>query len=283
MFVATDERPDLGELWFIVFDSDRPRPVVRKREVPLSGCRFSPDDLQVDVAGATLDAHTARGEFDDIGWNLRYEGDNEPLLLLPEALYRGGFPKAKSVVPLPSARFSGTLRLGDEVLEIDGWPGSQNHNWGSRHTDRYAWGQVTGFDDAPDVFLECATAKVKLGSVWTPWVTLATVRIGGDTVGVNDLFRGARARAKVGDGRWSFHSRRGDLELRAAFSARAEDFVALRYHDPPGGAKTCLNSKTARCELDVIRGGERRRFVSKHRAAFERLVDPNATDRSPVV
>ena len=37
---------------------------------------------------------------------------------------------------------------------VDGWVGSQNHNWGRKHTDRYAWGQVAGFDDAPGSFLE---------------------------------------------------------------------------------------------------------------------------------
>jgi hypothetical protein len=35
-------------------------------------------------------------------------------------------------------------------------PPGNSHNWGSQHTDRYAWAQVCGFDSAPDVFLECA-------------------------------------------------------------------------------------------------------------------------------
>ena len=58
-----------------------------------------------------------------------------------------------------------------------GWIGSQNHNWGSAHTDRYAFGQVAGFDDAPDTFLEVATVKAKIaGPVMTPWLTTLVLR-----------------------------------------------------------------------------------------------------------
>jgi hypothetical protein len=42
----------------------------------------------------------------------------------------GGFPKAKALVGTPSAVFEG----------------------GSRHTDRYAWGQVAGFDEDAEAF-----------------------------------------------------------------------------------------------------------------------------------
>jgi hypothetical protein len=37
------------------------------------------------------------------------------------------------------ARFIGTITLNGQPIEIDNWVGSQNHNWGVRHTDRYAW------------------------------------------------------------------------------------------------------------------------------------------------
>jgi hypothetical protein len=46
--------------------------------------------------------------------------------------------------------FEGEFEVDGESIVIDGWPGSENHNRGSRHTDTYAWGQVVGFDDAPE-------------------------------------------------------------------------------------------------------------------------------------
>jgi hypothetical protein len=56
--------------------------------------------------------------------------------------------------------------------------------------------------------------------------------------------------------------------------APRESFVALRYDNPPGGTKTCLNSKLAECELEVERpGGDNLHLHTRHRGAFEILTD----------
>jgi hypothetical protein len=52
-------------------------------------------------------------------------------------------------------------------------------------------------------------------------------------------------------------------------------FVGLRYDNPPGGVKTCLNTKLAACEVTVDDRRARRRqtLATAHRAAFEILTD----------
>jgi hypothetical protein len=52
------------------------------------------------------------------------------------------------------AVYNGSLTVAGEEIEVVDWVGSQNHNWGSQHTDHYAWGQVAGFDTHPDSFDE---------------------------------------------------------------------------------------------------------------------------------
>ena len=63
----------------------------------------------------------------------------------------------------PNAHYSGRLLVGNQEVDISDWIGSQNHNWGKRHTDHYAWGQVAGFDNNPDAFLELSTDRVRSG------------------------------------------------------------------------------------------------------------------------
>ena len=76
--------------------------------------------------------------------------------------------------------------------------GSQNHNWGRQHTDRYAWGQVAGFDDGHDEsFLEVASAKLKVGPLWTPWITPIVLRHRGREHQLNAMLPLA-ARTRVG-------------------------------------------------------------------------------------
>ncbi len=64
------------------------------------------------------------------------------------------------------------------------------------------------------------------------------------------------------------------MRIRGKITASPDDFVALRYGNPPGGEKICLNSKLAACEMVVEREGRApRRLATKHRAAFEILRD----------
>ena len=192
--------------------------------MPFAECSFPRDDFSVRVGPAeeseprgtsgegrigsrnygTLDAAGLRGEVAPIAWDLRYEGDEPPLYLLPGRLYRGGFPKAKSLVSRPLARFTGSVSVGDRTIDVDGWLGSQNHNWGSRHTDHYAFGQVAGFDNAPESFLEVATARNRLGPLWTPALTPLVLRHGGREHALTAMGQMFRATAAITPTRWTF-------------------------------------------------------------------------------
>ena len=274
VFIPADgSRPALGELWAILFDGEQI--TARKRELPLADCVVSRSTLDVRIGDATLDLERCEGAIDDVSWSLRYTSPTAPILMLPESLYDGSFPKAKLLVGSPLARYSGTLTVDDREIEVDGWVGSQNHNWGSRHTDRYAWGQVAGFDDAPDVFFEAATAWLRFGPLWTPPLTIASVRIGERTIQRVGVLQAVLSKASVNGFRWAL--RTGGIE--ASFEARPGDFVALRYLNPSGGHKACLNSKLARCQLRVdMPCVETIRARTEHRAAFELLQDDAPAD-----
>lgn len=248
---APRDRPEqtVGELWAIWFDGDRVR--ASKRVVPIDRCSFAREGLGVRVGDATLDESTLAGGTDRISWSLTYRGSEPPLLLLREGMYDGGFPKAKTVIPAPLVRFCGSLVVDGERIAIDDWLGSQNHNWGTRHTDRYAWAQVAGFDGRDDAILECITAKLKLGPLWTPWLTVAVLRIGDRTHAFNSIARAAFCDARVEGLRSSFELGNGASRLRVELEAPREAFVGLRYDNPPGGAKICLNTKIARARVEL--------------------------------
>src|SRR5260370_41570296 len=70
-----------------------------------------------------------------IAWDLTFDGNAKPLLLLPFKLYKTKLPAAKSLVSAPMATFNGSLTVNGETVEVVDWVGSQNHNWGLKHTD----------------------------------------------------------------------------------------------------------------------------------------------------
>jgi hypothetical protein len=268
----------VGELWAIYFDGERERVTAVKEVVPISACRLSRQGLDVRIGSAALTDGQLTGQASSaankLQWDLRYAGDEPPLLLLPSSYYETAFPKAKALVGTPNASFDGVVSVNGTAIDVKGWVGSQNHNWGSKHTDSYAWGQVAGFDGAPRTFLECSTARLKLGPLWTPPMTVVVLRIDDREIRLNSLAQAFRARGDFDFLWWRFESHTREVRVSATLHAPASLFAGLTYHNPPGGSKICLNTKLAACELSVTDAGQPpRTFTTKHRAAFEILTE----------
>lgn len=279
---AQDAAPRLGEVWAIYFDGGRADPVAAQEDVPWAQCQMQADKLDLQLGNSTLRPGEARGRAcgsrHRLEWQLQYRDGAEPLLLLPAPWYERGFPKAKALVSRPLVRFTGHLIADGERIEIENWIGSENHNWGQRHTDSYAWGQVCGFDNDDSAFLECASARLKLGPFWSPVMTIATLRYQEKIFAFNRVERSWLQKAEYGAGQWNFTCVENRCRLHVEISARAQDTVALRYRNPPGGIKTCLNSKLARCELRLERRDQPLVELKSARAAFEILTDAPPAD-----
>ena len=61
------------------------------------------------------------------------------------------------------------------TVEVDGWRGMQGHNWGTRHTELYAWGHCNDWEGHDDLVLEGVTACVKVGRILAPPLTVVCV------------------------------------------------------------------------------------------------------------
>ncbi len=275
------QRPEhaIGELWAVCFDGERSVHVAAKSELPMAQCSFDCHAFHARIGTAELAPGRLQGKatsgLHGITWDLTFSGAAAPLFLLPHKMYEASLPKAKTLVPLPLAHFCGALSVDGTALAIDDWVGSQNHNWGTKHTDLYAWGQVAGFDSHPQSFLEVATARVKLGPLWTPPLTPMVLRHDGRQHALTATGQAFRARGEWRYFDWQFASENDEVRIEGEIRAPREAFVGLRYYNPPGGEKHCLNSKIAACEVTLAhkRGGHVERLTTANRAAFEILTD----------
>lgn len=274
----------IGELWAVYFDGENRVNTAVKKEVPFAECSFDSSMLDNRIGDSILKSDTISGNASvnnhEIIWDLNYAGTEKPLFLLPLKLYSAGFPKAKSLVPLPLAKFNGVIKVDGKEIRIEDWVGSQNHNWGSKHTDLYAWGQVAGFDNNPDSFLEVATAKVKIGPLWTPRMTTVVLRHRGEEYALNSITQMLYAHGQFNYFNWHFGSIDEEVGISGRIWADRDHFVGLNYYNPPGGNKYCLNSKIAACNLKVSykRGskkGTSESLTTANHAAFEILTDKN--------
>ncbi|MBN2539032.1 MAG: hypothetical protein JXB09_03170 [Deltaproteobacteria bacterium] len=281
---SPENRPDdaIGEIWASYFDGNTQKHTAVKEEFPLSDCLFKEDDFNVRVGEAVLDSNNAKGVSSSgenrITWDLSYSGNESPLFLLPSNFYNRSLPKAKSLVGLPMAVFNGMIRVNGTEIRIENWIGSQNHNWGQKHTDHYAWGQVGGFDNDHEGFFEIGTARLKIGPIWTPFMTVMVLRKGGREYRLNNILQSLRAQGSFDYFSWRFKSEDEVVRIEGDISASPRDFVGFNYYNPPGGIKHCLNTKIASCRLRITNkkdtnGTNTEILETQFRAAFEILTD----------
>jgi len=262
-----------GELWAAWFDE---KVVGVRQELPLGRCYAGTTRLDLSFGDARWTDGKARGAAVNAGhalsWELDYTMSGAPSPIYPPWAYKGSFPKAKPVTPVPHAVVSGRFVVDGVEHEVSKWPGCQSHNWGERHTDEYAWIQVSGFDQAPDAFLEGGTGRLKIGGRWTPQLSACVLNLDGRRYELNTplpmLKAEGSARALGMDVRMSGSG----IDLRWHVEAPRERFIAFKYRNPPGGALACLNSKVAKVELTVTEKNKPSRTLTSKRAALELLV-----------
>ncbi|MDN4522568.1 DUF4175 domain-containing protein [Mycolicibacterium austroafricanum] len=268
--------PTVGEpvadVWVMVFDPSGHRAV--KQQFTIAEAAFGYDDWTARIASTALDDTAACGALTDARWDLAITASGqEPVRVLSDRAYQSRFPTAKTTVRDPLARFDGRLEISGRGVDIGSWTGSVNHNWGTRHTPAYAYGQVCGFDNAPDATLEIVTARAALGPVLLPGVTLFVFRHEGQQFAVRSIRGSLQSHGRYAPFRWTFGARVGEQMIEGEITTVPSDVIGLTYSDTHGGVKYCYNSAIANCRIQVAgKAFERSELVSR-RAMFEILTD----------
>ncbi len=257
-----DGGPDVAEAWAAFFDGDETFAV--KQTVPRAAASLHGPPLALDAAGATLaidgDAGTARGALSSprgtISWELKLQRCpgplGAPLCLYPSPrLIDGPFPKNQTLTPRPALRASGWVQLGDRRLELAGWVGSEGHNWGPAHHQRYAWGQTLFLDAAgePFAFAEGGSGSIRIGGLTTPLLSLLVVRRGAREYRFDRLADLWNHSPRIEFPRWSLAMTGAGGRAELTMEARTSRIVGLGYENPDGSVARCLNSKLARVTL----------------------------------
>lgn len=231
------------------------------------GASIPNDSLSIEPGSTwgTISAHGRR-----IAWSLRFLGPLRSVAPLPfDWMYSPKFPSSKIVTPYPDLRFEGEVLVDGEAWAIDGWRGMQGHNWGRRHTDFYAWSHINVWDQDEDFVFEGLSAKVQLGPLQTPLLTLISVRKNGVVFDFNEPGVIAKAQAQADFRSWSFSSRSRDARIEGRLVADTADMVGLYYANPNGPMTYCLNSKLARAEIRFEAQGRPAIALSSKAAALE--------------
>ena len=268
-----------GSVWFTLFDAEAAGPVATKLTVGANEVSV-PSGAYVEVGGAVLEPGAARGAAATpqlgVSWDLRFTDRAEAFRHLPyEFLYGARLPRTKLLSPHPDARFSGSVEVGGERLELDEWPGMVGHNWGAEHAERWIWMQANELRGAGDpggagCYFDAALGRIKLGPLTSPWIGNAMLQIDGEQHRLGGLDRIRSTRISEHPTVCEFELPGKDVKVRGRVRSEPRNFVGWVYADPVGPEHNTVNCSICDLELTVERkGGAPRRLECVGAAAYE--------------
>jgi hypothetical protein len=244
----------VGSLWCTLWPGGGP-PVARKVTLGPSELRAGDGDY-IAIGASRLEPGLAAGEAGDASWELRYADAAATFPYLPRPwMYRAPVPRTKAISLHPVAAFRGSARIGNQVLELDGWPGMVGHNWGTEHAERWVWLHGAGFPAAPGTWLDLTLGRIRIGPAALPWVANGCLCLDGQRHRLGGPRRARRPDVQPETAACSFTLRGSDVTVRGSVTAPIEEFVGWRYADPTGGEHRTTNCSVARMQLEVERPG----------------------------
>lgn len=265
----------VAEAWAIAFERGRP-PVGAKSTYPIDRARFGDDPFRIETGDAALEPGRARGTAESgghrIGWDLSFDTTGPAFHPFPlERMYKAPFPKSKTLTPYPDVRFDGAFDVDGERWHVVGWPGMQGHNWGRSHAHAYAWAQCNSWTDGAGgrAWFEGLSARVAVGPVITPWLSVAALHVEGETHRFDGPSAMTSRRVEVEWYRWEATLSKRGATLRVAVEAARDDLAGLHYENPDGSMTHCLNSKLAHGTIVLSRGSRPDLVLASDRFALE--------------
>jgi hypothetical protein len=270
-------------LWFVAMAPDGVR-LARRALFPAAELEGRDDPFRLRLAGADLSDRGAAGAIEgDAAWELSWEPRLRPYAFVHPLVELAGVAQTEFVLPHADLAISGTVRLGNRVLELDRARGAQGHLWGRRHAARWAWTHCNDFhapggEPRRDTFVDAVSVHVeRFGREFGP-STPVVGRFGGEDFVATDPVAIVRARSRFGLTAWRFEARAGRRKIVAEVEAPRASLAGVTYHDPDGRPAYCFNSEVASMRLLVWDRTARGRFgwtlrdtlTADGRAHFER-------------
>jgi hypothetical protein len=266
VFKRPGEAP-VGSRWCILWPESG-RPIATKLTVDTLGVEVGE---YIHIGESRVGPGWLRGGVNDAEWDLTFTDETELFTYNPnEALYTQPVPRTKSLAIHPYAAFSGRVTFGDEVLEIDNWPGMVGHNWGEEHPHEWIWLQGARFEGVPDAWFDGTIFRLEIDGVVAPWTPNGVLHLDGRTYRVAAQAGAESAIVEAERTRVEFKMGNADVSIDGTVEAPAERFVAWQYSDPQGGEHITSNCSVASMTLDVtLADGATQRLFLPAGAAYE--------------
>jgi hypothetical protein len=246
LVAPTDGAPAWAHGWVTVFEPGAP-PLLR---------RFGPEPWSEPDDGFTCGAvgydGTLAGQAGDVSWELAPTGTEQTLYTFPRWAWQRELLPAAQVVPRPTARYSGTVRIGERELVLRDAPGADARIYGHGNAERWGWLHADlGNGEACEVV---AAVSVRPGLNRLPPLPFVRFRLAGGDWPRDPLLAAPLTGARLHRDGFEVHSRLGWRRVRIAVDLPGAETVEVDYRDPDGAELLCRNSLRATATVELLRG-----------------------------
>ena len=223
------------------------------------------------ISGARLDPRNAIGQAGDISWDLRLNSSGRHFSHVPAVLRRLGLISTGYDSCMIDLRVSGTVRIGSELIVVDGATGMVGHIWGrKKRLSAWVWTHCNQFSGAPDVVFEGLSGLVGEESMARGPLTSLVLFTGQKRYRFNDARMLSHPSSQFTSSEWTFRAERKGVVLSGRV-ALPEHQAVVEYTDTDGSKIWCRNSKMSdlTVRLEDRAAGIDRTFRANGTAAFE--------------
>ncbi|MCH8317137.1 MAG: hypothetical protein IIA88_01350 [Bacteroidetes bacterium] len=269
--------------WAILFDHEKV--AVGKQTWPLSdlapsNCVIIPDNKNIErfqdisqvfhMGSAHLDGANAIGQANDISWDFEFKDNGHRFEHVPPLVKFLRVAKSTYDACFLDLRFSGTIKVGSEIITLKECPGMIGHIYGKQSAHSWAWAHCNNFEGQENVIFEGLSARIILAGKVTKPLSSFILIVGERRYVFSSTIKLMTAQSAFGDGRWEFMVKNSKVMLKG--TATAPGKVALvEYTDTDNSNLWCYNSKMAALKLELTDLKTKRVevFESVATAAFE--------------
>ncbi len=222
----------------------------RKQTLPISEMQTSSEPFSLEISSCTLDDRGMSGSFQDVSFDLRWQGRLSAYEHVHPILSRARIAKTVLCLPHADLQVSGTVAFAGRRLELARARGGQAHLWGSKHAGRWAWLHCNDLrdrdgDPVADSFIDGVSVYVpRFGREVGP-STPVLARICGEDFSSISPLRVLTNRSRFGLSRWELQAGDRRRRLRVEVDAPRDRLVGVTYHDPDGQPAYCYNTEVA--------------------------------------
>jgi hypothetical protein len=232
--------------WIAVFEPGA-APVLR---------RFGPEPWSMPVGGFVCGAvrydGTLAGRAGDVTWELTSTRTDETLYTFPRWAWKRELLPAAQIVPRPTARFSGTVRVGRRELVLQDAAGADARIYGHGNAERWGWLHADLGDG--EVCEVVAAVSTRPGLNRLPPLPLVKLRLTTGDWPRDPLVAALGMRARLHRDGFEVHGRVGRRRVRIAVDLPEAETVEVDYRDPDGAGLLCRNSLRAGASVELLRG-----------------------------